>query len=363
MAYQTVVDIGNRALQWCGEFQIATLYDDDRAAYEVNQCFDKLRAAELRKIPWRWATRRATLRALTATSARILPGPWVVGTAYSAGQLIYDPGQYLNSPMPNGEFTVPLGVNSQLGIMWICVIGHTSSLANAPGNLQIGVPPYWQQYYGPLWADLYSTSVTYNAGDLCYSPALGDSPIVYLSLVNNNLNHTPSSSPQWVVLGSGTGLTGLTYPLAAGVAMTINGTARNIFPLPNGYLRATAPDPKVKASGWLATSAGLRILDYEFEGDYIVTAQTAPIVLRFVADISDVTQMEPLFCETWAASMGSAMITNLGPDVSKANRVDKAYQGLFDLAALINGLEIGSTENLAGAARDQLNDVAANKGR
>lgn len=366
MAYQTTVDAGNRALQWCGEFQIQTLQDGDRAAFEVAQCFDKLRTAELRKIPWRWATRRCTLRPLTATSVRILPTAWVTGTVYPAGSIIYDPGQTLNTPAPNGLLTIPLGVNSQLGQLWIAVYAHTASAANAPGNLQIGVPSFWQQYFGPLFADIYHTGTTYNAGELVYTGTLGSTLTFYLSLTNVNIGNTPSGGAPWVLANisgtSGAGYIQALYPMAVGLGMSIQGAARNQFPLPNGYLRITAPDPKQKAGGWPATSGGLRLLDYEIEGDYLVSASPGPIILRFVADISDVSIMEPLFVETWAASMGSAMVTNLSQDQSKAARVDKAYQGLFDLAGLINGLEIGSTEDLTDAASDALNSVGKNKG-
>lgn len=366
MAYQTTVDVGNRALQWCGEFQIQTLQDAERAAFEINGSFDKIRTVELRKIPWRWATRRCTLRALTATSVRIIPAAWATATAYTAGMLAYDPGQSLTTPAANGQTLIPLGVNSQIGTIWICVVPHTSSAANAPGNVQLGQPSYWQQYYGPLWADVYGSTVTYSAGELVYTGTLGSTLTFYVSLGNANKGHTPSGGAPWglanISATTGVGYLQAIYPLAVGVGMSIAGAVRNQFPLPNGYLRLTAFDPKQKAGGWPATTGGLRLLDYEIEGDYLVSANAGPIILRFVADISDVTVMEPLFIETWASSLGSAVVLNLSQDPAKAARVDKAYQGNFDLAALINGFEIGSTEDTADAAGDAINSVGKNKG-
>lgn len=57
------VEIANRALQALGAKRIASLSEDSRNARSVNSCFDSLRRAELRKHPWSFAVKRASLPA------------------------------------------------------------------------------------------------------------------------------------------------------------------------------------------------------------------------------------------------------------------------------------------------------------
>ena len=71
--FLTNIDIVNRALQRLGAKRITALTDTSKNADEVEFCYDKLRVAELRRSPWRFASRRANLRVLTATSYRFIP--------------------------------------------------------------------------------------------------------------------------------------------------------------------------------------------------------------------------------------------------------------------------------------------------
>jgi hypothetical protein len=334
--FQTNVDIANRAMQHLGQTAIVAFTDTSRQAIEIAAAYDKLRTTLLQMTPWRFATRRAFIYPYTTSTGRFIPAPWAGSTPYVVGQIVQD---------TNGTY-------------WICQYSHTSSAtavagSNAPGYALTGYPAYWQQYFGPLVADLYSSSVTYNAGDLAYT---GSGPYdVYISLTNGNINHAPSGGSPWQnISGSGAATTFLStaFVLPAGVGFTNNSLARNIFPLPNGFLRFTAPDQKRPNNPFLAASAAMRMQDWEPEGNYFVSSSTTPLLVRFIADVSDVLSMTPLFCETLAAFNGKELSEPLTQSQEKFQRIAAAFNDLFTTAEQINYLEIGSTEVQEGAMAD-----------
>jgi hypothetical protein len=347
LGFQTAVDIANRALQHVGQFQIASFQDNTRQAFEVALCYDKLRVAELRKLPWRCATRRSTWYPWTATTVLILPAAWVTTTAYTVGQLVFD-----NS-------TTGLGPNSIPGTFWICLYAHTSSTLNAPGNLILGQPSFWQQYFGPVTAAAYSATVTYNAGDIVYTGTYGSTLTFYISLTNAQIANTPAGGSPWALLNVsgalGTAYLEMTYPWPMGPAYAVNTIARTIYPLPNGYLRITSPDPRQAETANLVSSAGLRFADYQFENTYMLSAQTTPQLIRFVADLSDVSSMDPLFCENLAARIAQSVAQPLTQNPAIVATCKGTYDELFAIAASVNGLEIGSTETEADAITDKFN--------
>jgi hypothetical protein len=367
MAFQTAfkssVDIGNRALQHVGQFQIQTLYDDSRAAKEVLLCYDKLRQAELRKIPWRCATRRAFLYPWTSSTVQIVPQAWAVSTTYGDGQLVFDAGQTIT--VAGNSVLTGLGPNSEPGTLWIAIHAHTSNAANAPGNSVVAngaanlVPTPWQQYFGPQFADIYSATVTYNSGDLVYTGTYGSTLTFYICLGNAVINMAPASGNPWYQLnissGLGTGYVETCYPWAVGPSLSVAGALRTIFPLPTGYLRLTGPD-RTAATANLTASGGIKFNDWQLENDYMLSAQTTPQLMRFVADLSDVSQMDTLFCELLAARIGMAVAPALTQDAALLGSVKQTYQELFTIATLVNNLEIGSTESQQSATMDRWND-------
>ena len=323
MPFTSAVDIANRACQHVGARRIVALTDASKQAQEINFCYDKLRAAELRRSTWRFATRRATLYPLASTSYRYVPSVYASGTTYAAGMVVQD----------------------TTGVYWISMAA--SNTGNTPGLPIIGQPPYWQQYFGPIVAPLYSASVTYNAGDLVHDAT----PYFYVSLANNNLNNTPSGGAPWVKDTNTPNYLSLYLIEPAGPGMTISNTggnpasfARTIFPLPNGYQRALQPDPKVASVSNLVTSAAVRYNDYQFEGNNIISASTTPILLRFVADVSDVSAMDPLFCEGLAARIAYEVCETITQSNVKLQAIAQAYQKFVKDARLINWIETGSTE-------------------
>jgi hypothetical protein len=319
--FTVALDIQNRGLQHLAVPQI-TSASVNRAATEVAFAYDKLRKAELRRSPWRFSTKRAVLRALTATTKRFVPPAWSSGsTAYTIGQVVQD----------------------SLGVYWVCMVAHTSSTTNGPGSYQVGQPQNWQEYFGPVAGDLYNQQTSYYAGELAYQPTGADDDW-FLSLQNNNINQDPSlaGGVWWAVLG--TGDLPINYLIAAGPGVTFDGAAQNLFPLPNGYLRLTSQGPRGAGSATLSTSAGIRFSDWQLEDNYIISAQPGPLIVRFIADVQDVTRMDDLYCEGLGARIAIELAEALTGSVQKQQAAIAMYRQFIREARMINWIELGATE-------------------
>jgi hypothetical protein len=318
MAFLSAVDIANRALQRVGSPLITTFGDNTKQAKQAAFAYGKVKTAELRRSVWRFATKRAVLRPLTATTKRFIPPVWQEPSDYSVGAVVQD----------------------NLGIYWICMVANTATATNGPGSIQVGQPNNWQQYFGPVVGDLYSDTTSYYAGEPVYA-VVDDVDTWYISLVNGNVGNAVGTAADWTAINA-TDLP-INYMVPAGYGVT-NKVARNIYPLPNGYLRPAAPDPRTPGAASLDTSAALRVLDWQAESGYFVSANTQPIIFRFVADISDVSQFDDLFCEGLAARLGYELCETLTQSAVKLQACGMAYNQFMRDARNANKLEIGSTE-------------------
>jgi hypothetical protein len=191
-----------------------------------------------------------------------------------------------------------------------------------------------------MTADAWSGAVTYYAGDLVYV-----SSQLYISVANANLNLTPGSSAAWVALLAPTATANIALLSPAGPGLTVNTRKRNIFPLPNGYLRLAAPDPKVESTSTLSTSGAVQFQDWQLENGVLISNSDGPLFpFRFVADVSDVTLMDALFCEALGARIGYEVCEILTQSNVKLQAIGAAYQKFMRDARIINQIEIGSTE-------------------
>ena len=174
MAYLDSLDIANRALFHLGARRITSPSEISKNNSTMTFLYDKLRRAELRRNVWRFATRRAVLRPMTPTMMNIAVEPWNAAQLYLPGSLVTDAN----------------------GVIWMST--QAENLGNAPG-----VSPVWDEYFGPLCADvfssvsnytLWSSSTVYNFGDQIQYQG-----VAYQSLQAANTNNNPSanSSPWW----------------------------------------------------------------------------------------------------------------------------------------------------------------------
>ncbi len=415
--FRNPVDICNRALQHCGASRISDtegFTEDSKNASECAFVYDKLRRAELRRNVWRFAIRHAVIRPINDTFMLLAPALWASSTTYFNGSIVSD----------------------ALGNVWIS--SAPGNLGNAPGN-----SGYWDLYFGPLaippWDD--SATTAYYAGDVVYvAPGDGtyrvflslqgsnsddptsvgawddettysrDALVSYLStnyqsLIDLNLNNTPSLSPAAFSLATtyasgdkATASNGLTYtsaingnigndpvlddgtnwttagvltpwtttitrgvgstkwleldvalqeliflyPLGSGPSTQV--ASRNVFRLPANYLRVAPQDPKAGSVSYLGAPSGLGYSDWDYEGDFIVTRTPTPIVLRFVADMTDVTKFDDMFCEGLACRIGIEICQPVTQSAAKVNQIASFYQKFMGEARIVNGIETGPTE-------------------
>ncbi len=366
--YRTPVDIGNRACDHCGVPRIVTFDDDAKAADSIKSVYDKLRIAELRRNVWRFAIRKTALRALDTDTMFLVPAAWSASAGYPQGSIISYSGTFYFA--------------SQY----------------APANTTPGTPneAYWTVYFGPQTASPYDDTIAYYAGELVYDVVagvvsvfqclttgteadptelpdawdtdttynVGDTVVdslsaVWQSRVDLNTGNSPAASAYWQsVPVSGQAATQIgqdwlqinatvryqrfQYPIGAGPRQ--QAATRNVFRLPSGFLREAPQNPKQGSVSYLGAPGGMQQDDWEFEGDFIVTVDSQAIILRFVADIQDVSLMDPMFCEGLGARIGLEICEPLTQSGDKLRNISQIYKLMMGDARAINGIETGSVE-------------------
>lgn len=308
-AFAAPVDIANRALQKLGQTRITAFTDDSKAASEAGFIYDKVRRAELRRNVWRFAIRVAVLRALDTDSRTVGFPAWAIGTTYAQNFVVLDGGQLWYSKAAGN-------------------IGHAPSDTSA----------YWTRYFGAVVAVPYDSTTTYYAGDLVY---VGSA--VSLSLISNNSDTPPSSN--WLVLTAAT-LTAISiiYPIGSG-PFSQNGS-RNVYQLPNGYLKKAPQAPKAGSYSLFGSPGNIGYDDWAFQDNYIVANwSTDLIIFRFVADIADVSQFDDMFCEGLACRIGVELCEPLTQSVEKAQMLGKEYDTFMSEARTVNCIETGPVES------------------
>lgn len=297
---------------------------------------------------------------------------------------------------PNGQTLsnpAPLAYYQNQVVLWKGVL-YQSLLNGNAGNPPDTSPSWWTPVTAPAWVSgqtytagsfVTSVSIIYQAlTDTSGTTAPASAPTVwmpmfqafnggttyklnqivtsggtlYQSLANSNTGNTPASSPSfwtttitnhifgsnnWLQLPGTTTLTPLVidYPLNSGPCSQF--TSPNIFRLPNGYLRMAPQDPKNGMVSFLGGPTGNTPNDWVFEGNYIISRDFFPILIRFVADISDVTQMDAQFCEGFAASLALEIAPRIDGAADRIDRITRAYDTVMGEARDINGIEVGST--------------------
>jgi hypothetical protein len=313
----TPYDIANRALQHLGVPRITSFTQDSKQSVECGFVYDKLRRAELTKSVWSFAVRRAVLRKIVVGTSKLLtPAAWAVGTTYA----IFDVVKYDN-------------------MYWIS--NQASNLANTPGVG--GLAPPWSLYNGPLIAQAYDAAVAYIPGDLLFvttTAYINTQAITGTSPPNTSYWQPMTGSVATFLLNSPVG-----YPKNP-VAATV---PRNLYRLPANFVRIAPMDAKVAGNVRSNTTAGMQFNDYEFEGDFMLSAyqgttQADPLVMRFVTDFNDVPTMDTLFCEALAARMATELAEMLTQSEEKKKAAIVLYDNAVNLAKNINAIEAGTTE-------------------
>lgn len=195
---------------------------------------------------------------------------------------------------------------------------------------------------------------------------------IYTSVAGGNLNHQPSvsdatywtvaASPPyvqpwvshtggvgaltWQYIGNGISLElsspNIIYPVGTGPA-TQSGSS-NVYMLPNGFLKKAPSDPKSGSSSFLGAPSGSAYSDWNIENGLIVSRDVGPLLIRFVADVTNVAFMDPLFCEGLAARIGLSLCETLTQSSEKVATCAALYKDIIRAARAKNAIEVGASE-------------------
>lgn len=284
------------------------------------------------------------------------------GTSYFAGELVY-------MQSATGVFQVYISVVSGNTDMPSCVQDWASGTAYNFADIVT---------YGQL---LYQSNFAANVGnepDLSPAPwvsgttyadtaqVTGSDGIVYISGYDGNVGNNPVSdnqvhwtntgglqpwtttltqptgSLQWRLLpGAGVQTISIVYPVGAGPDNQVE--TKNVFLLPNGYLREAVQNPKQGRTP-LGGPGPFTYNDWAFEGAFLISASSTPITLRFVADVSDVTAMHDMFCEGLAARVAMEVCEQLTNSDSRMSIITNTYGRSIGEARMVNAIEVGAQD-------------------
>lgn len=214
----------------------------------------------------------------------------------------------------------------------------------------------------------WAVGTTYGAG----AAVRGSDGVKYTSIAGGNLGNDPvatvgfwtdtgilvpwatdfvggTGSLKWLQIGgaefpNGVALSPMPIVYPIGTGPSTQSETRNAFRLPANFLRQASPDPKAGLNTYHGAETGLVYTDYLLESDFIVSGQADPIMLRFVADMVDVSKMDPMFCEGLGARIGLEACEPITQSVSKKQIIASEYEKFMTEARLVNAIEIGTEE-------------------
>ncbi len=368
--------IANRVCQKVGAELIGAgnlLTEDSKQAQQITAAWDFIRRAELRRNMWVFGIRVTALRPIGLTSQLITFGTWVVGTTYAKGDIALDPndnqvyfskgaGNIGNVPSTNPLlWTLYFGprVATEFITTWASTFTYNlyDHTVGSDGNSYISISAAANTNHNPVsdggvhWiADSSSyaaaTNVTFFAGEIV---RIGTT--FYLSLTNNNGQGTVNTVPQNYLAGlpppSTTTWLALTtqptgspihfnYPAGAGPSQDF--MTKNIYFLPYGFLRDVPQDPKSGGALYLGAPDGSAFNDWNYASDYFVTTDIDCIPFRFMADIQDVNQFDPMFVEGFVCRLGIEVCEPLTQSTAKISGLEAQYKIFMSDARLVNAI-------------------------
>jgi hypothetical protein len=359
----SATDIANRALQRVGASRIAEgelFTEDSKNASEIRACYHMLRRAELRRNVWRFAIRTVAIRAIDTDTKVVTFPAYASGTTYAVNNIILATDGYLYSSLAAGNI----------------------------GNEPSASPTKWSLWFGNTYAQEFVTTwgagFTYAAGD----HSVGSDGVTYSSVADANINHDPvgDAGVHWTAATDGTvantdtffagelvyiggtiylsrvssnedvpptskwmSVAGATvaapnfiYPIGAGPFSDTS--TKNVYPLPNGYLREAPQNPKGGAWSFLGAPSGDAYKDWNFESNFIITGDSGAIVFRFCADIADTSQFDALFAEGFGSRIAFEICEPLTQSTSKISGIASEYRQFMTEARTVNGIETGPVQ-------------------
>lgn len=291
--------------------------------------------------------------------------PATAGTKWVAAPTVLAPGYYNSATTYSiGQFVTYLGLN------YVCIAAST-------GNLPTNVSFWAAQGTGTTYVSLidfnlnqdpsiasfalWAAGTTYSAG----TKVGGSDGNIYSSIGSGNTGNDPvatsgfwtntgvlnpwttvdnfgTANTQWAQLSVALQDLQIVYPLGSGPSYQT--VTKNIFRLPANFLRRAPQDPKAGSVSFLGAPTGLMYDDWLLTNQYIVSRCSYPIVLRFVADVTNVATFDDMFCELLAARIGMEVVERLTQSTAKLGAISAMYKQFGTDARAVNGIETGATE-------------------
>lgn len=282
-------------------------------------------------------------------------------TGYYAGELVYEtPG--------DGTYKVYLSLTSNNSVdpatptTWDSTVTYMKDqVVKVSSTFYVSLIDFNLNQNPASAPALWNSGTTYGAA----ATVGGSDGNIYSSIAGGNLNHDPTTTTgfwtdtgvlnpwttvnpfgeagvTWLQISVGLKDLQVLYPI--GAAPTFQAASRNVFRLPANYLRRAPQDPKAGSQSFLGAPTGLMYNDWLYEGNFIISRQPFPIILRFVADVTDVSTMDDMFCEGLAASLALATIGRLTQATGKKEDIRTEYKRIMGEARTVNGIETGPTE-------------------
>lgn len=284
-------------------------------------------------------------------------------TSYSSGELVYKALTYAGDyavymSLQNGNDDDPgtaTAYDATVTYNAGDVVSYLGSLWRSLLPFNLGVTPA----DGPLAYDntaTYSAAQTVTGSDNFIYSSVGNGNIGHDPVTNGGVNWTnttvingwsrtptlPTASVKWRPLLATVQNVSFLYPVGSGPSSQEN--TRNVYRLPAGFLALAPQDPKAGSSSALGAPSGIIYEDWLLDGDYIVSNDVGPIVLRFTADVTRVQTMDDMFCEGLACRVALAVCEPLTQSTSKVQSIASEYAKFMGEARTKNSIEQGSTE-------------------
>lgn len=283
---------------------------------------------------------------------------------YSAGELIYKPGTLAGSytifqSLENSNVTVP-----DVATAYDAAVTYHSDAVVSSGGFQwrslievnLGITPA----VGPIAFDV---TTTYSAAQT----ATGSDDFIYSSVGNGNVGHDPTldtagtywtntgvanawaktptipvSASNWRVITATMQNLKFSYPIGTGPSSQAG--TKNVYRLPAGFLKLAPQDPKAGAFSALGGPSNRPYDDWNLEGNFLISSDTSPLLIRFAADISKVSDMDDLFCKGLACSIAASVCEPLTQSNTKLQTIASEYKLFMGEARTVNAIETGAVE-------------------
>lgn len=277
----------------------------------------------------------------------------------------------LSNPYYNSTVAYVIGnFVTYLGNNYVCIAATTGNLpTNATYWALQAAPTY---YVSPidfnlnndpsLAAPAWSSVTTYAAG----TKVGGSDGWIYSSVGSGNLNNNPvtttgfwtntnvlnpwvTSNPygtandNWLQLNISLQDIIIQYP--AGTGPSWQSMTKNVYRLPSNFLRRAPQDPKAGSISILGAPGNIFADDWNIEGNFLTSRDSSPITLRFIADVTNVSTFDDLFCECFACRIASETGFQLTQDKQSFAQLNGFYIAKRAEAITVNAIESGPTES------------------